>query len=243
MTPVGFGLRSHKPLKTETMIKQETQTPPPRTDEQDRLEILARWVKANEKLVVGIAVGLAVVAAGAWFAVSARERRESFARRELTQARQAAEAGNLPLAASDLSRVVGSFGGTAAGQEARLVLAEVRLRQGQATLAASELQEFVAGSVKPQYRAQAYELLGLALEQSGQAGAAGKAFEDGSIAATAEYKYLSASLLLSASRAYVAAGDTAAAIRMLERLAAEFEETSAAQEARLRLAELGKFEE
>jgi predicted negative regulator of RcsB-dependent stress response len=224
------------------MPKQETQTPP-RTDDQDRLEILLKWARANEKIVAGVAVGLAVVAAGIWFAVSASERRESFARRELSQARQAAEAGNFPLAASDLSRVVGSFGGTAAGQEARLVLAEVRLRQGQAALAASELQDFVGGSVRPQYRAQAYELLGLALEQSGQLAAAGKAFEDGSNAATAEYKYLSASLLLSSSRAYAAAGDTAAAIRMLERLAAEFEETSAAQEATLRLAELGKFEE
>jgi predicted negative regulator of RcsB-dependent stress response len=224
------------------MTKQETQTPP-RTEDKDRLEIILKWARANEKLVAGVAVGLAVVAAGIWFAVSARERRESFARRELAQARQAAEAGNLPLAASDLSRVVGSFGGTAAGQEARLVLAEVRLRQGQAALAASELRDFVGGSVRPQYRAQAYELLGLALEQSGQLGAAGKAFEDGSNAATAEYKYLSASLLLSASRAYAAGGDTAAAIRMLERLAAEFEETSAAQEAQLRLAELGRFEE
>ena len=223
------------------MTKQETQAPA-RTDDLDTLEVLAKWVRANEKVAAGIAIGLAVVAAGIWFAVSARGRREAFARRELTQARQAAEAGNLPLAASDLSRVVGSFGGTSAGQEARLVLAEVRLRQGQAALAASELQDFVAGGVKPQYSAQAYELLGIALEQNGQLSAAGKAFEDGSESTIGDYRYLSARLLLSASRAYAAAGDTSAAIRMLERLASEFEETSAAQEARLRLAELGKFE-
>jgi predicted negative regulator of RcsB-dependent stress response len=228
-------------LKTKTMTKQEPQTPP-RTDEADRLELVVKWLRANEKIVAGAAIGLAIVVAGVWFAVSARERRETFARRELTQARQAAEAGNLPLAASDLSRVVGSFGGTTAGQEARLVLAEVRLRQGQAALAASELREFVSGSVKPQYRTQAYELLGLALEQAGELSAAGRAFEDGSAAAITEYKYLSASLLLSASRAYAAAGDTSAAVRALQRLAAEFAETSAAQEAKLRLAELGVFE-
>jgi TolA-binding protein len=228
-------------LKTKAMTNQDPQVPP-RTDDHDRLVVLARWMRANEKLVAGVAIALAVVAAGIWFAVSARERRETFARRELSTARQAAEAGNLPLAASDLSRVVGSFGATTAGQEARLVLAEVRLRQGQAELAATELRDFLAGGVKPQYRAQTYELLGLALEQAGDFRGAGKAFEDGSAATISEYKYLSASLLLSASRAHAAAGDTAAAIRTLERLAAEFAETSAAQEAKLRLAELGKFE-
>jgi len=223
------------------MKTQETQEPL-LTDDQDQLERLAKWVRSNEKLVAGIAVVLALVAAGIWFAISARERRETFARRELTQARQAAEAGNLPLAASDLSRIVSSFGGTAAGQEAQLVLAEVRLRQGQAPLAVTELQEFVSGNPRPAYRAQAYELLGLALEQTGRFADAGRAFEDGARVASDEYRYLSASLLLGASRAYAEAGDTAAAIRTLERLASEFEETSAAQEAALRLAELGKIE-
>jgi predicted negative regulator of RcsB-dependent stress response len=222
------------------MNKQETEAPE-RSADQDRLEQLIKWVRANEKVVTIVAVVLAVAVAGIWFAVSARERRETFARRELTQARQAAEIGNLPLAASDLARVVGSFGGTSAGQEARLVLAEVRLRQGQAALAATELQEFIAAGVKSQYRAQAYELLGLALEQSGQTAAAGRAFEDGAAAADGEYRYLSASLLLSASRSYSAAGDTAAAVRVLERLQKDFDETSAAQEARLRLAELGRY--
>ena len=122
------------------------------------------------------------------------------------------------------------------------MLAEVRLRQGQAALAATELREFVESGVKPQYRAQAYELLGLALEQSGQLGPAGRAFEDGADAAETDYRYLSASLLLSASRSYSAAGDTTAAVRVLERLRTDFDETSAAQEARLRLAELGRYE-
>jgi predicted negative regulator of RcsB-dependent stress response len=223
------------------MTKSETQTALP-PDDRDRLEPLVKWVRANEKVVAGIAVGIAIAAAGIWFAVSAGERREAFARRELSQARQAADAGNLPLAASDLSRVVSSFRKTLAGQEAQLVLAEVRLRQGQADLAATELRGFLEGAVKPQYRTQAYELLGFALEQTGRPAEAGRAFEDGSDAALGGYKYLSASLLLHASRAYASAGDTAAALRVLERLASEFGETSAAQEAQLRMAELGKLE-
>jgi predicted negative regulator of RcsB-dependent stress response len=229
-------------LKTNTMTKPGTPTTTPQTEAEDRFEVLVKWVRANEKLVAGVAVVLAVAAAGIWFALTARERRETFARRELAQARQAAEVGNLPLAASDLSRIVGAFRGTTAGQEAQLVLAEVRLRQGQAALAATELQTFIAGSVRPQYRSQAYELLGLALEQTGRFAEAGQAFEDGSEVALEEYRFLSAGLLLSAGRAYTAAGDTTAAIRALERLVTEFDETTAAQEARLRLAELGRFE-
>jgi tetratricopeptide (TPR) repeat protein len=85
-------------------------------------------------------------------------------------------------------------------------------------------------------------LLGLALEQTGRFAEAGQAFEDGSEVALEEYRFLSAGLLLSAGRAYTAAGDTTAAIRALERLVTEFDETTAAQEARLRLAELGRFE-
>jgi predicted negative regulator of RcsB-dependent stress response len=223
------------------MTKPDTHTPP-QADDQDRLESLVKWMRANEKVVAGAAIVVAVAAAGIWFAISARNRREAFAERELSQARQAAEAGKLPLAASDLSRVVSSFGGTAAGQEAELVLAEVRLRQGQAALAVTELQSFVEGSIRPQHRTQAYELLGAALEQTGRFGDAGRAYEDGANAAMAEYKYLSANLLLSAGRAYATAGDTASAMRALERVASEFEATSAAQEARLRLAEMGKIE-
>jgi predicted negative regulator of RcsB-dependent stress response len=241
LTLDGHGLKRHKPLKTNTMSKQETEAPE-RTADQDRVEQMVKWVRANERVVTIVAVVLAVAAGGIWFAVSARQRRETFARRELTQARQAAEAGNLPLAASDLARIVGSFGGTSAGQEAKLVLAEVRLRQGQAALAATELREFVESGIKPAYRPQAYELLGFALEQSDQPGAAGRAFEDGADAAEAEYRYLSASLLLNASRSYGTAGDTVAAVRVLERIQRDFGETSAAQEAQLRLAELGRYE-
>jgi HAMP domain-containing protein len=80
------------------------------------------------------------------------------------------------------------------------------------------------------------------LEQTDRFADAGRAFEDGSNAARGEYPYFCARLLLAAGRAYVAAADTTAALRVLERLTTEFSEMSAAQEARLRMAELGKLE-
>lgn len=222
------------------MTKVE-KTESPRSEEQDKVERLIKWVRTNERAVAVVGVLIALGAFGIWYATAAKSRREAFAQRELAQARISADAGNLPLAASDLSRIVSSFSGTAAGDEARLLLAEVRLRQGQAALAVTELQSWVSSGARLEFRPQAYELLGAALEETGQEGQAGAAYQSGAEAAgAAGYQYLSASMLLSAGRAFASAGDTASAVEVLERVARDFGETSAASEAKLRLAELGR---
>jgi predicted negative regulator of RcsB-dependent stress response len=225
------------------MTKETTAATPP-VAEQDRLEAIVKWVRAHERPVAVAGVVVALAAFGVWYAIAAKGRREAFARRELAQARVSADAGNFPLASSDLSRVVSSAGGTAAGQEARLLLAEVRLMQGQADLAASELRDFVAAGPQPAYRAQAHELLGVALEQTGQPQAAAEAYRDGAqAAADAGYTFLQAALLLSAGRTFAVAGDTTAALDAYEQVARDFGETTAASEARLRMGELGKYED
>jgi predicted negative regulator of RcsB-dependent stress response len=224
-------------------MTNESTAATPQAEQQDRLESLVRWVRSNERPVAVAGVVVALAAFGVWYAIAAKERREAFARRELAQARVSADAGNLPLASSDLSRIVSSAGGTAAGEEARLLLAEVRLAQGQADLAVTELRDFVASGPRPQYRPQAHELLAAALEQTGQIRAAAEAYRDGAAAAReVGYTYLSASLLLNAGRAFALATDTAAALAALEQVVRDFDETTAASEARLRMAELGRFE-
>jgi predicted negative regulator of RcsB-dependent stress response len=213
---------------------------PARTEDRDRAEQWLAWIKANQRRL-SVAGGAAVVVAGAvWFGVSAKARRENFARRELDAARISAEAGNLPLAATDLSRVVSSYGGTSAGQEAVLLRAQVRMLQGQADLAVTELRDFIARGPKDQYRAPAYAGLAAALEQTGDPAGAGKAYEDG--AEFTQYDLLKARLLISAGRAYTAAGDTTSAVRAYEQVVANHGETPMAPEARLRLAELGRYE-
>jgi predicted negative regulator of RcsB-dependent stress response len=225
-------------------MTKETTAEAPRIEEQDRLEGLVKWVRAHERPVAVVAVVIALIAFGVWYAIAATSRREAFARRELAQARVSADAGNFPLASSDLSRIVNSAGGTAAGQEARLLLAEVRLMQGQADLAASELREFVAAGPRLEYRAQAHELLGAALEQTGNPEAAAQAYLEGAQAATdAGYSFVRAALLLSAGRAFAVAGDTVAAMAAFDQVVRDFSETTAASEARLRLAELGRFDD
>ncbi len=225
-------------------MTKETAAATPPVVEHDRLEALVKWVRAHERPVAVVGVIVALAAFGVWYAIAAKDRREAFARRELAQARVSADAGNLPLASSDLSRIVNSAGGTAAGQEARLLLAEVRLMQGQADLAASELREFVAAGPRPAYRAQAHELLGVALEQTGQPQAAAQAYQDGAqAAADAGYTFLQAALLLSSGRTFVVAGDTAAALAAFEQVIRDFGETTAASEAKLRMGELGRYDD
>lgn len=215
--------------------KPATTTP----DEKDRVDNLVRWAKSHERSLTVAAAVVAVIGGGVWFAISAKQRKEAFAQRELAQAQSAVQAANLPLAANDLSRITQQYGSTLAGQEAQLLLGQVRLQQGQASLAATQLQEFIASGPKEQYISQAYDLLGAALEQTGRFRAAGDAYEKG--AGDSPYQYYSARLLMSAARSYTAGADTTSAVRVLERVVNNFSDSPEVREAKLRLAELGHY--
>ena len=221
-------------MATET---KQAGAPQPETERIDRI---VAWVKTNNRNMTIAGAAVVVVAAGVWFLMAARARREAFAQRELEQARSSAEAGNLPLAASDLSRIIDSYGGTTAGDQANLLRGQVRLLQGQPALAVSELQQFVAKGPRAPYRAQAYGLLGSALEQARDFKAAGDAYEQAAGAST--YALASGQMLLNAGRAYTLAGDSTAAGRVYQRALREHAGSPIATEAKLRLGELGRFD-
>ncbi len=181
---------------------------------------------------------VAIVAGGVWFWMSARERRENFAERALQGARTSAEAGNLPLATSDLARLVSTYGGTRAAQEATLLLAQVRLVQNQAPLAVTDLTRFVASGPREEFRGPANGLLGNALEETGQFPEASKAYQ--AAASATPYNGIKAQYLLDAARTAQVAGDTAGAAKIYERVVADFNGTSGAVEAEVRLGELRK---
>src|SRR6266571_4946172 len=143
----------------------------------------------------------------------------------------------LPLAASELAKVVEDYSGTNAAQEGRLLLANVRLLQGQPLQAVAVLKDYAGGAGKP-YRAQAYSLLGAAYENMGRTREAGDAYEKGSAAARLDF--LKAQLLADAGRAWTTAGDTARAVADYRRIVQEFSKEAAATEAKVRLAELTK---
>ena len=224
-------------MKAVTQQKANTEG---KRDDGERFERIVAWYQAHQRqLTIGVVV-LAVIAVGIWFTMSYRERRETFAQRELQSARLAAESGNLALAANDLSRLVTTYSGSDAAEEARLVLGQVLLLQDQADLAVADLAQFIADGPSSQFRAMAYGLYGAALEQTGQFAEAGRAYLEGT--SGPGYELVRADLLMDAGRVFAEVADTAQAVAAYERMLTEFDEAPRAPEARLRLAELRRFD-
>jgi predicted negative regulator of RcsB-dependent stress response len=112
----------------------------------DRAESAMDWAKANGR---SIAIGVLVVAlAGiAWVvAKQYRDRRADAAEVALNRARQSYAQGNLPLAQTDLRRVIARYGGSSAGSQATMLLAQAFYEQGKADSGLKVLNEGDAAS-------------------------------------------------------------------------------------------------
>lgn len=198
---------------------------------------LSEWIARNGRKAAIIGGALFVVLAGAWLYVTSAKRKESFASQELMRARSSAEAGNLPLAASDLTRLTERFKGTRAADEAVVLLNQIRLVQGQRDIAVTSLQEFVRSGHDADVLASAYGLLGAALEDQGKPRDAAEAYRRGS--RSARLDFAQAQFLLDAGRAFTTAGDTASAKATFADILTRFGRLDQAAEARVRMAELG----
>ncbi len=198
---------------------------------------LGLWVRTHRQLTYWIG-GIAVVGAGLFlWTLSTKRRSEEIASRELQGARFAFENQNLPLAASELAKVIENYAGTNAAEEGRLLLGNVRLLQGQPQQAVVVLKDYADGAGKA-YRAQAFGLLGAAYENMGRFREAGEAYENGSAAARLDF--MKAQLLSDAGRAWTVASDTTKAVAAYRRIVQDFAKEGAATEAKVRLAELTK---
>ncbi len=194
------------------------------------------WVRAHQKLVVGIAGAVVIVALGTWLVIETGQRRQLRAAEQLDQARNIAESGNLPLAASELQKVITNFSGTDAAVEAVVTLNQVRMVNGQNELAVVGLQEYLETNPKKVYRVPAQGLLGEALENAGRPEEAGQAYLGA--ATDAELDYLKAQYLLSAGRAFTNAGNVDEAFKALSSVLEKYPNTNAKTEATVRLSEL-----
>jgi outer membrane protein assembly factor BamD (BamD/ComL family) len=195
------------------------------------------WYRDRNRLALAGGIAVVVIALLGWFITTSSRRKEEFAQRSLNQARSAAEAGNLPLASSELQKVIQTYKGTDAATEAVLTLNQVRMVNGQSELAAVGLRDFLAGKPEERYVAPASGLLGAALENAKRFADAGDAFKRASDAATLEY--LKARYLIDAGRAYRAAGNkTPDAIAAYRTIIEKYPKSTSFTEAQVRLAEL-----
>lgn len=205
----------------------------PKLEELD----LADWIARNgRKAAIGGGI-LVVLVAAVWLYLSSQRRKESFASQELMQARNSAESGNMPLAASDLTKLIDQFRGTKAADEAAILLNQIRLVQGQRDVAVNALQQFVRARHDDYVLASAYALLGAGLEDQGKRKDAGDAYREASNQARLDF--LKATYLLDAGRAYASAGDSAAAKAVYKDVLERYARLDQAAEARVRMAELG----
>ena len=194
------------------------------------------WYQDRRRYIIaGLAI-LAVLALVAWFIVASGRRKEEFAARSLNQARAAAEAGNLPLASSELQKLIAAYKGTDAASEAVITLNQVRMVNGQSELAVVGLREFIGSKPAEQYRTPAYGLLAAALENSKRWGDAANAYAEASAATQVEY--LKAKYLIDAGRAFREGGKTEEAARTYRTLLEKYPKSPSVTEAQVRLAEL-----
>jgi TolA-binding protein len=196
------------------------------------------WAQTNRKLLMilgGILLaGIVVV----WFMTTAKSRREDFANRSLTQARNVAESGNIPQASTEFQQIIDTYSGTVAAKEAEIALNQLRLISGQSELAVVSLRDFVNSNPGPRFTAAANGLLGAALENVNRHDEAAAAYQRA--ADEAPVDYLKAEYLLQAGRAYVAAGKSAEAETAYRTITEQFSDTGPFLEAQVRLAELTK---
>ncbi len=195
------------------------------------------WVKEHIREVGFAAGAVAVVALGTYLYVVSEARKQAFASEALDQARSEAEAGNLPLAASDLSRLIDRYGGSRAADEGAVMLNEIRLLQGQTDVAVKELQSFVEKSHPSYVLASAWSLLGSGLENEGKYRDAAQAYQRASDAAT--HDFLKAQYLLDKGRTLAVVGDSAGARAAYATVVQKYGALNQAAEARVRLGELG----
>jgi outer membrane protein assembly factor BamD (BamD/ComL family) len=194
------------------------------------------WYRDRNRLLVALGVVVALIAAVVWFVVASGKRKEEFASRSLSQARETAEAGNLPLASSQLQKLIQTYKGTDAANEAVITLNQVRLVNGQGELAAVGLRDFLATKPAAKYLAPANGLLGAALENSGKWADAAEAFSRAS--AAADVDYLKAHYLLDVGRTAALAGKKDEAAAAYRTVIDKYPKSSSVTEAKVRLAEL-----
>ena len=194
------------------------------------------WYRDRNRQLIAIAGVVVALALIVWLVIKSQARKEEFATQRLDHAREAAEAGNLPLASSELQKLIQDYKGTDAASEAVITLNQVRMVNGQTELAAVGLRDFLAAKPDLKYVAPANGLLGAALENAQKWSGAGDAFSNA--AKAADVDYLKARYLIDAGRAYREAGKPAQAITAYREIIQKYPKSSSFTEAQVRLAEL-----
>jgi predicted negative regulator of RcsB-dependent stress response len=197
-------------------------------------ETMTEWFMLHKREVAWAVLAIAIIIAGIWYYERSQSLKSQRAETAYFQARQAAAAGNIPLAVSDLQKVVSRYEGTNPGTQAALTLAQMlydqkKYKEGLDVLKAAESK--APDDFKPSIHV---------LEAAGN-----EELKD-YVAAAEQYKLAAAATRFpidkgeyqaAAARAYAAGGKAAEAKAIWTELAKD-ETSPSAAEARVRLGEL-----
>jgi tetratricopeptide (TPR) repeat protein len=197
-------------------------------------ESLTDWFMLHKREVTWGITALAVIIGGVWFYERSQSIKSQRAETAYFQARQSAAAGNLPLAISDLKKVVTRYEGTQAGTQAALSLAQALYDQKKYKEGIDALKE--AESKAPaDFKASVHVVEAAGYEELKDFS---KAAEQYKLAAEAtRYPAEKLDYQAAAARSYAAGCKTAEAKAIWTELSKD-ESSPMAAEARIRLGEL-----
>lgn len=213
------------------MTKTGEAARPPRNLD-DHAESLLDWAKAHSRQVAIGAISVAALAATVFFWQAASEKKEANAGRALSDAQRAFASGNLPLAQSDLQKMVQRYDGTMAASQARLLLAQVLFEQNKVDDGLKQLDEVDA---EGPFEASVHAIRAAGLEQAQKPAEAAAYYRRASDAARSDSE--KAQFLADAARTYAAAGQKEQALEIWRKMA-EDETNPLSAEAKLRVGEL-----
>lgn len=199
-------------------------------------ESMSDWAQLHSKQVtLGVVVAVAAIG-GIWFFGRSQDLKNERAERAYYAAQSAVASGNLPLAESDLKKMVARYEGTDGAIQGRLLLAQILYEQGKFQEGVNQLVETeseMKGS--SEFGPSAYLVTAAGYEQLKKFSEAGAAYEKAAAAARFDpdrHRYLSM-----AARAYQLGGKPEDAKRLWTPLAAD-SKSVVAGEARVRLGEM-----
>lgn len=124
------------------------------------------WTRRHGRIILGAILALVVIIAGVVYYRSYRSALENKAAGDLDQIRSIAASGNIPLAQRQLTQFIARYSSTHAGEEARVLMAQALLEQGNAKGAIPIVDPLATDLDKP-LGPTAGLLLGAAYEGSG----------------------------------------------------------------------------
>jgi tetratricopeptide (TPR) repeat protein len=195
---------------------------------------LIDWFRSHARLATYAAVTLLALAAATYMWRRSNAIKNERAEQALVSAARTFNAGNLPLAQSDLERVIQRYGSTGAGAQARLLLAQILFDQNKVDSGLKVLERVGAGPGGA-FAASVHALRAGGLEQSGKPAEAAAEYERAAEAARGDVER--DTYRADAARAYTTAGQAPKALEIWRALAAD-EKSAMSAEAKLRIGEL-----